>query len=68
MNTEYFNGTSANVFHRWASSSATSTAAYVNTPSAPARLNASNDSNNTASLSSHPFCAAAFIIAYSPLT
>ena len=50
------------------SSRAASSAKYVSTPSAPARLNASNDSIITASWSSQPLAAAAFSIEYSPLT
>ena len=47
---------------------AASTAKYVRIASAPARLNAVSDSSTTAFSSSHPFCAAALSIAYSPLT
>ena len=50
------------------SSSATSRAKYVRTMSAPARLIASRCSSATASPSIQPSCAAAFTIAYSPLT
>ena len=50
------------------SSRAASSAKYVRMPSAPARLNASSDSIIALSWSSQPFCAAAFSIAYSPLT
>src|SRR5258707_902690 len=49
-------------------SSATSRAKYVSTMSAPARLIASRCSSATAVPSIHPSCAAAFTIAYSPLT
>ena len=47
---------------------AASSAKYVSTPSAPARLKASRLSIMTASWSSQPFCAAALSMAYSPLT
>src|SRR3954466_11191444 len=54
--------------HRLCSISATSRAKYVTMMSAPARLIASRCSNATAVPSIQPSCAAAFTIAYSPLT
>ena len=48
--------------------SATRPAKYVSTARAPARLIAVSCSIAAASASTHPFCAAAWTIAYSPLT
>src|SRR5262249_7049383 len=54
--------------HRRATLRATSFAKYVITPSAPARLMAVRLWSPMRSSSSQPFAAAAFTIAYSPLT
>src|SRR5262249_56317169 len=54
--------------HRRATLRATSFAKYVITTSAPARLMAVRLSSTMRSSSSQPFAAAAFTIAYSPLT
>ena len=54
--------------HRSAKLLATSTAAYVTTPSAPARLKPKSTSSMHASASSQPLSPAAFTMAYSPDT
>ncbi len=54
--------------HRYFNNAAASSANYVSTPSAPARLKQVRLSIMARSWSSQPFCAAALIIEYSPLT